>query len=917
MSMLFQRAQGPTRINAVQINQNVLGFCVPVLMGKGKVQQTVIWVDGFSAKKVDASGSKGFGGKLSNQYTYSADVLAALCDGATGVVGIGDVWSGQSWLSNTNTSEDYTIGTGSPVYTPVNASSMTGDHGVARTDSLSATYDDLTAPVPTVLSTSNVVPFQRVPYGTTLSTGEYSIDPATNAYHFSGSDHGTVVTLSYTFALGTLTQQVTALISSGAGLSVAVGGTVPFAADVSVVYENTGSTDGDPLTRVSGTPTAAGTYSVSGSAPATYHFASGDIGQEVRITYKLDNSAALPAGTQTSLSFALIEGKPRQAPWALLLTNYPGAALGYDGVALVAYAPMDLGYGAQIQQNTFEVITADAWGGSIVDCNPVQCILQVLSNPVWGLGNGAVPFPVSAIDNGEFGTWGSGNAGNGGNGATAYVRPVGGPAHAITEQTATAWFAANNFFISPVIDRQDTAASLLGRWLEAGMCAAFMSEGLMKLVPYGDVSAAGNGATWTAPTAFEADLDDTCFVTKGTDDPVKISSSPWTEGYNTVQIQWNNRAAQYAPEVTPEADKAAINRYGSRIEDPVTFDFITTLAAARFSGSMRVKRNVYNRNTYTFTLPYRFGFLEPMSIVSLTTAQAWSALDDNPLALTKQPVRITKMVDNPDGSYDVTAEDFIFGANQPSNNNKVTGGGNPPPNQYADPGDTEAAILVVTPQLAGIYQNQLWIGAAGKNEDWGGCNVWASLDGDKYAQIGTIEARARLGNLATSLASGSDPDTAHSMVVQLIESSSPLESGTTDDADNDNTLCVVDGEFISYSACALTGPDQYTATTYIRRGRKGSAIAAHTSAAPFLRLDDAVWKYTFDPTWAGKTVYFKFQSFNRFGNSAQDLSGLASNAFLIYTTAPGVVIEFGGSQVFPGLVRPTASLPMPPPGSRY
>jgi hypothetical protein len=930
MSGLFGGAnQGPTRINAVQINQSVLGYAVPVVMGRGKVQQSILWTDGFASKKVDTSGGKGFGGKAGNQYVYRADVIAALCyGGPTGLRGIGDVWSGQSWLSNVYGVESYTIGGSSPVYTPTNASSATGDQGVGYAVPITELYNDLGAPAPTGLATSLNVAFQWQPFGTALSSGQYSIDPATNDYHFSTADAGVTVQISYTFALGHVKRQVNAVISSSLQVVVPVDSTDTYQADAGVVYYTTDGSDpndGHALTFVSGTPTTAGTYGRSGSSPRTYLFAAGDIHKEVQITYAVNVTHSLPAGTQHSLSFMLLGGLPGQEPWALLLTNFPSAAVGYTNIALVCYAPMDLGYGAQIQQNVFDVLTADAWGSGISDCNPVQCILQVLSNPVWGLGAGTAPFPISAIDNGPNGTWGSGNAANGGNGASAMANrasmayPVGGPAPRtpISEGTATAWFAANNFFISPVLDRQDSAASAISRWLEAGQCAAFMSEGLLKLVPFGDTSAAANGATWTAPSAYAALLDDTDFVSNG-EEPVKISAPvDYTSAWNTVQVSWNNRANQYAPEITPESDKAAINRYGSRIEDPQAWDFITTLPAATFAASMRVKRSVYLRNQYKFKLPFWFGYLEPMDIVAITTGNPWST--ENPIALVQHPARITKIVDNPDGTYDVTCEDYIWGIHQPSAYNKNTAAGAVQANQYADPGNTEAVVFEAPSRLTGYKGNQLWIGAAGAIEDWGGCNVLASVDGTKYTTIGTIETAARLGAIGAALSSGADPDTTDSLIINLVPGSVGLESGTTADADQNNTLCYVDGELISYSACAATAADQYTADTYIRRGQMGSAVAAHASGAPFMRLDSAVMQYTYDPSWAGKTVYLKFQSFNRFGNSVQDPSTLTAAMLTIpglnpgaFDAATGFALNVGGvpgPTIVQGLVNAGAIAP--------
>jgi hypothetical protein len=59
--------------------------------------------------------------------------------------------------------------------------------------------------------------------------------------------------------------------------------------------------------------------------------------------------------------------------------------------------------------------------------------------------------------------------------------------------------------------------------------------------------------------------------------------------------------------------------------------------------------------------------------------------------------------------------------------------------------------------------------------------------------------------------------------------------------------------------------------------------------ALFMRLDSAVLKYTYDPTWAGQTLYFKFQSVNWAGNCAQDLSTLTAVAFTVPGLNPGTV----------------------------
>src|SRR5580698_4814578 len=108
MGGLFEHGQQPTRLFQARVNQSVYGLPYPVVMGTAQVQQSILWIGGFQAKKVSSKGGggKGGGGK-SGQYLYSADVVAGLCCGP--ILGIGDVWSGQSWLGSPTAAEVYTI----------------------------------------------------------------------------------------------------------------------------------------------------------------------------------------------------------------------------------------------------------------------------------------------------------------------------------------------------------------------------------------------------------------------------------------------------------------------------------------------------------------------------------------------------------------------------------------------------------------------------------------------------------------------------------------------------------------------------------------------------------------------------------------------------------------------------------------
>ncbi|MEO6983326.1 MAG: phage tail protein [Edaphobacter sp.] len=794
------------------------------------------------------------------------------------------MWTGQSWLGSPKAAETYAIA--APyTYTPVNAASLINDYGVSPASTYSASYNDYSAPGATTVGNTTSTTFVRAQYLGSLMKGQYSVNPSTGAYNFSPDDAGTTVTMAYSFVLTTINQREADVVPSALTLSVGsakIDDQYHLSSDLGVTYEGLGANAGTALTRANGTPDAAGTYSVSGSGPATCRFSSADLGAEVTITFQVYDRSAVGQNESTMLDFTTASGTIGQAPYSYLSCSYPGAAIGYSCIAAILYEPMDLGVSGVPQENRFEVITPGIYGGvyadgtPILDCNPLYCMLEVLTNGQWGLGVGAIPFPADFID---ATTWGA----------------AGGAGVQNINSTAWNWFASNSFFISPLLDSQDTAASAMSKWLEAGMCAAFVSEGLLKLVPYGDTTQAANGCTWTAPTIYAAALDDTCFIAKDGQDPVMIKRSAWQDAQNVVQVQWDNRGNQYAVEITQESDQSLINRFGSRIENPQSWDFIHTLRAATVAANLRLKRSIYIRNTYEFSLPFAYDYLEPMDLVTLTTSSVWAAgLNNEGLGVTNLPVRITKIVDDPIEGLKLTAEDYPFSSGQATLYTKGLSPGEVVSDTYAYPGSSEVVLFEAAGRLTGFSGNQIWIGACGSSEKYGSTNVYVSQDNVNFVLAETINQTAVISSLASTFASGTDPDTTNSLVVALAENSAALSAGTTAAADNDTQLCYVDGEVISYSAAAITGQNTYTMGGHIRRGQLGTTIGSHTAGSLFMRLDGSVVKYTYDPTWQGKTIYFKFQAVNNFGNNPQPLSGLTAVSFTIGDTNSGAVDAASG-----------------------
>ncbi|MGD9614241.1 MAG: hypothetical protein AB7H90_11390 [Alphaproteobacteria bacterium] len=205
-----------------------------------------------------------------------------------------------------------------------------------------------------------------------------------------------------------------------------------------------------------------------------------------------------------------------------------------------------------------------------------------------------------------------------------------------------------------------------------------------------------------------------------------------------------------------------------------------------------------------------------------------------------------------------------------------------------DPGDTNPPIIFEPPIALSGGAYEVWLIASG-GPDWGGCQVWLSIDNATYALAGTIYRGARQGTLTADLPSHPDPDVTSTLSVDLTQSQGQLLSGTQADADNFVTLCYVDGELISYRTATLTAAHGYD-LTYLRRGVYGTAINAHAIGSSFARFgpsDPSLFRYRYPGNFVGQTIHVKLPAFNIFGQALQDLSELAADTYTL--TGAGAV----------------------------
>jgi Putative phage tail protein len=595
--------------------------------------------------------------------------------------------------------------------------------------------------------------------------------------------------------------------------------------------------------------------------------------------------------TLSSLAMSLFTGTTPQSPWSYLTSAHPSQALGYNGTAYVCAESYSLGSSATLDNHEFEVqglrygtgygqigyatfianndnqyqsdsgTSAPAFNGNTpstgyFDADPALIVSDFLTSAQFGVG-----FPASSIDATTLWTQGGSNDAS----YQTYCRAIG-------------------LALSPALIDQEQASSILTRWLQLTNTAAVWSGGLLRLIPYGDTPVSGNGVTFTPNVTPIYDLGDDDFKSEKNEDPLQVSRSDLFEAYNVWRLECSDRNNAYNLTTVESRDQSVIELVaqitgtnGMRIAPTVTAREICDVDVASLSGQLMLQRAVYIRNTYKFRLSWEYCLLDPMDLVTVT---------DTILGLAKAPIRITEIEEDDNGFLQVTAEEFPLGVatatlypTQSATSNPINR------NAVVDP--VNAPIIFEPPAALVGATPQVWIAASGgasgvADPSWGGAFVWVSLDNATYSQIGTVNAPARMGSTTATLAafSGTNPDAADTLSVNLTESAGVLSSTSASGAAAADTLCIVDSELLSFETATLASSYNYNLTT-LYRGLYGTTAASHSSGAPFARLDSAVFKYDLPAQYVGQKLYIKLQSFNVFGGGVEDLSTCA-----VYTYTP-------------------------------
>ena len=223
-----------------------------------------------------------------------------------------------------------------------------------------------------------------------------------------------------------------------------------------------------------------------------------------------------------------------------------------------------------------------------------------------------------------------------------------------------------------------------------------------------------------------------------------------------------------------------------------------------------LQRELYVRTKFTFKLSWEYCLLDPMDIVTISDAN---------LGLSNYPVRVIEIEEDDKGLLSFTCEELVAGISNPALNPNATSTGFQP--NWGVPAVPVNTPLIYQPPTAltgGVAQ--IWLGASGIDgggqNQWGGADVYVSVDNVTYSQIAVLTAPLRQGFLTASLPAAAGWDAVDTLAVNLTESAGTL-SGTSQAATQEGaTLSLVDQELLGYETATLTTVSNYNLTGLAR-----------------------------------------------------------------------------------------------------
>ena len=418
--------------------------------------------------------------------------------------------------------------------------------------------------------------------------------------------------------------------------------------------------------------------------------------------------------------------------------------------------------------------------------------------------------------------------------------------------------AANGVLLGLVIDAQQAANELVTELLNITDAEAVIRSGILHIL---------SRTESTLPTGISLSSDD--FIADQGQPTIKPTRKKTIDCFNVLKLEFLNRVNDYNVEIAEAKDEASIADIGTRPADTLKAHYITDATVARNLANHLLQRDLAVRNSYEFTLSLRYIYLEAMDVI---------LINDTVLGLVNHPVLIKKIVITTDFKLQITADDYVSLAYQavypPATSSPNI------PNTGAAVGSINAPVIFTAPASLTTTGYEVWCAISNTDALYGGCDIYLSTDGGvSYNRIGTHAGSTRMGVLTANLPSGATVDTSNVLSLDLTQSNGQLATVSQLEVDTTGTLCRVGSEFLAYRDTSLTSIAHY-ALSYLRRGLYSSTQGAVTGDK-FVRCDDTLFKFPYNPVYIGTTVYLKFPAYNIYNDGLQNLSTVPSYAFTI------------------------------------
>ena len=660
-----------------------------------------------------------------------------------------------------------------------------------------------------------------------------------------------------------------------------------------------------------------GSFSIEYFATLLMAVGEGILG-ETMVIYQ-DSGVFIPSDYPTN-GAAFFNGSPNQAPWFYITSTWPSDARPYKDTAYYAFYNAQLDSSATVPQidlvlqghyygtsplnNSTLIITTGEYDsngnplsyiGAIpigcCDADPALVVWDFLTNPTYGAG-----FPQEWIDSSSLFTSPNGIIPNVGDSALSTY----------CQATGMAW--------SVVLNNAETANSIIERWMKNLNVAPVWTGATLKFIPYWDNyedTNLGFDPAWNIPKKYYAPnvqtlvnitMDHILQSEAKDEDPITFQRKDPMEVYNTVRVDYRDRFNFYNDVPAEAKDEAHVELYGPRVDNIGLANEFNHANYGQQSATMQLRRNIGVMTNYTWRMGPLWAWLSPMDLVVIPDPTDYSQW------LT---VRILSVEDDEDENVTIQAEEFLpvgvtigpasddpvrtFASGSAQSPASFPGPITSPPDQVAlnnPPGEAFAPV-VFEPTSAmltalGYATPQIMFGASGGrngvfNPNWGGCNIWISLDNVNYTNIGELQGPSIIGQLTTTLPNfgGTNPDNTDTLIVNLVESGGVLENYSPTAAAAGASICVVQDangyEIVGYTTATLSAPNTYSLTG-LYRGLYGTHSRAFGTGSQFLYVGNGanIFVNTLPPAFIGMGIYVKPQSFNVFQQTPEALEDVTA-----------------------------------------